>query len=78
MMLKHFELAEILGSLLVNDGLSAGAALFILAAKINHKLSLFQAIDLEPIDFEHFIDEPDLDRPHMEKMFRKTKHEIHL
>merc|ERR1712158_50195 len=37
-----------------------------------------EAIDLEPIDFEHFIDEPDLDRPHMEKMFRKTKHEIRL
>merc|ERR1739844_335962 len=31
-----------------------------------------EAIDLEPIDFEHFIDEPDLDRPHMEKMFRVT------
>ena len=29
MMLKHFELAEILGSLLVNDGLSAGAAVHI-------------------------------------------------
>lgn len=52
--------------------------IFILAAKINPELSLLQAIDLEPIDFEHFIDEPDLDRPHMEKMFRKTKHEIHL
>merc|ERR1712020_670430 len=26
----------------------------------------------EPIDFEHFIDEPDLDRPNMEKMFRVT------
>merc|ERR1712037_425769 len=26
----------------------------------------------EAIDFEHFIDEPDLDRPNMEKMFRVT------
>ena len=43
-----------------------------LSAKFN-ELSLFQAIDLEPIDFEHFIDEPDLDRPHMEKMFRQDK-----
>ena len=49
-----------------------------MAAKIKPTLSLFQAIDLEPIDFEHFIDEPDLDRPHMEKMFRKTKHDIDL
>merc|ERR1711881_658125 len=31
-----------------------------------------EAIDLEPIDFEHFLDEPDLERPHMEKMFRVT------
>ena len=30
-----------------------------------------QAIDLEPIDFEHFLDEPDLERSHhLEKMFR--------
>ena len=41
-------------------------------AKIN-QLSQFQAIDLEPIDFEHFIDEPDLDRPNMEKMFRQNR-----
>ena len=32
-----------------------------------------EAVDLEPIDFEHFIDEPDLDRPNMEKMFRKHR-----
>merc|ERR1719221_1251337 len=32
-----------------------------------------EAIDLEPIDFEHFIDEPDLDRPNMEKMFRQNR-----
>jgi len=32
-----------------------------------------QAIDLEPIDFEHFLDEPDLERSHhLEKMFRVT------
>ena len=42
------------------------------SAKIN-QLSQFQAIDLEPIDFEHFIDEPDLDRPNMEKMFRQNR-----
>ena len=42
------------------------------SANIN-QLSHFQAIDLEPIDFEHFIDEPDLDRPNMEKMFRKNR-----
>ena len=29
-----------------------------------------QGIDLEPIDFEHFIDEPELERPNMERMFR--------
>jgi hypothetical protein len=32
-----------------------------------------EAIDLEPIDFEHFLDEPDLERSHhLEKMFRVT------
>jgi len=36
----------------------------------NNNMGYEEAIDLEPIDFEHFIDEPDLDRPHMEKMFR--------
>lgn len=29
-----------------------------------------EAIDLEPIDFEHFIDEPDLGRQRSERMFR--------
>jgi len=38
----------------------------------NNNMGYEEAIDLEPIDFEHFIDEPDLDRPHMEKMFRVT------
>jgi len=28
-----------------------------------------EGIDLEPIDFEHFIDEPDLSRNHLERMF---------
>jgi len=36
----------------------------------NTTMGYEEAIDLEPIDFEHFIDEPDLDRPNMEKMFR--------
>lgn len=32
-----------------------------------------EAIDLEPIDFEHFLDEPELERNHhLEKMFRVT------
>ena len=36
-----------------------------------------QAIDLEPIDFEHFLDEPDLERSHhLEKMF--MSHNLHL
>ena len=36
-----------------------------------------QAIDLEPIDFEHFLDEPDLERSHhLEKMFRSDN--LHL
>jgi len=31
-----------------------------------------EAIDLEPIDFEHFMEEPELERNHnMEKMFRQ-------
>lgn len=29
-----------------------------------------EAIDLEPIDFEHFVDEPDLGRQRSERMFR--------
>lgn len=30
-----------------------------------------EAIDLEPIDFEHFLEEPELERkPHLESMFR--------
>lgn len=29
-----------------------------------------EAIDLEPIDFEHFVDEPDLNRSRNENMFR--------
>jgi len=36
----------------------------------NTTMGYEEAIDLEPIDFEHFIDEPDLDRPNMEKIFR--------
>jgi hypothetical protein len=32
-----------------------------------------EAIDLEPIDFEHFIDEPELGRPHVQRMFRQGK-----
>jgi len=39
----------------------------------NTTMGYEEAIDLEPIDFEHFIDEPDLDRPNMEKMFRKHR-----
>merc|ERR1711874_489198 len=39
----------------------------------NNNMGYEEAIDLEPIDFEHFIDEPDLDRPHMEKMFRQEQ-----
>lgn len=31
-----------------------------------------EAIDLEPIDFEHFVDEPDLGRNQSERMFRVT------
>jgi len=38
----------------------------------NTTMGYEEAIDLEPIDFEHFIDEPDLDRPNMEKIFRVT------
>merc|ERR1719228_290965 len=39
----------------------------------NTTMGYEEAIDLEPIDFEHFIDEPDLDRPNMEKMFRQNR-----
>lgn len=36
-------------------------------------IGIEEAIDLEPIDFEHFLDEPDLERSHhLEKMFRVT------
>merc|ERR1712117_391306 len=38
----------------------------------NTTMGYEEAIDLEPIDFEHFIDEPDLDRPGNERMFRVT------
>lgn len=37
----------------------------------NNNLGYEEAIDLEPIDFEHFIDEPELGRPHMERRFRQ-------
>jgi len=33
-------------------------------------LSYEEAYDLEPLDFEHFIDEPDLERNQVDKMFR--------
>jgi len=36
----------------------------------NNALGFEEGIDLEPIDFEHFIDEPELERPNMERMFR--------
>jgi len=32
----------------------------------------FALKDLEPIDFEHFVDEPDLGRNRSENMFRVT------
>lgn len=35
----------------------------------NNNMAYEEGIDLEPIDFEHFIDEPDLGRNHMERMF---------
>lgn len=38
----------------------------------NNNMGYEEAIDLEPIDFEHFIDEPDMGRDQMEKMFRVT------
>ena len=31
-----------------------------------------EAVDLEPIDFEHFVDEPDMNRNPSERMFRVT------
>lgn len=31
-----------------------------------------EAVDLEPIDFEHFVDEPDLNRTQSERMFQVT------
>jgi len=39
----------------------------------NTTMGYEEAIDLEPIDFEHFIDEPDLDRPGNERMFRQNR-----
>jgi len=36
----------------------------------NNTMGYEEAIDLEPIDFEHFIDEPELGRPHVQRMFR--------
>jgi hypothetical protein len=39
----------------------------------NNNMGYEEAIDLEPIDFEHFIDEPDLGRNQMEKMFRNVE-----
>jgi len=35
----------------------------------NNTMAYEEGIDLEPIDFEHFIDEPDLGRNQMERMF---------
>jgi len=35
----------------------------------NNNMAYEEGIDLEPIDFEHFIDEPDLGRNQMERMF---------
>lgn len=31
-----------------------------------------EAVDLEPIDFEHFVDEPDVGRNQSERMFQVT------
>merc|ERR1719278_737180 len=39
----------------------------------NNTMGYEEAIDLEPIDFEHFIDEPELGRPHVQRMFRQGK-----
>ena len=47
---------------------------YLCQSKINQNMSiLLQAIDLEPIDFEHFIDEPELGRPDIHRMFRQGK-----
>lgn len=35
----------------------------------NTNMGFEEGIDLEPIDFEHFIEEPELGRNHMERMF---------
>jgi len=35
----------------------------------NNTMAYEEGIDLEPIDFEHFIDEPDIGRNQMERMF---------
>lgn len=37
----------------------------------NNNMGYEEAIDLEPIDFEHFIDEPDIGGAHMERRFRQ-------
>ena len=43
------------------------------APRTNNSNVLFdEAVDLEPIDFEHFVDEPDMYRNQSERMFQVT------
>jgi hypothetical protein len=42
----------------------------VLGPCVDMGMAYDEAIDLEPIDFEHFVDEPDLGRQRSERMFR--------
>ena len=42
----------------------------VMGPSVDMGLAYDEAIDLEPIDFEHFVDEPDLGRQRSERMFR--------
>jgi len=42
----------------------------IMGPSVDMGFAFDEAIDLEPIDFEHFVDEPDLGRQRSERMFR--------
>ena len=47
----------------VNSGVNSGVVL-------SSDVLFDEAVDLEPIDFEHFVDEPDVGRNQSERMFQ--------
>ena len=43
-----------------------------LSSPVSNNMLFDEAVDLEPIDFEHFVDEPEMNRNQSERMFQVT------